>query len=65
MTQSLLDLVVRVRDLSGRPFDDVGLDRMRQRVLGLSQAEATAERNTLQRLLEHHAGTTAPNRNRP
>ncbi|GAA2754069.1 hypothetical protein [Amnibacterium kyonggiense] len=65
MIQSLLDLVVRVRTLSGRPLDDAGLDQMRQRVLGLSQAEATAQRNTLKRLLEHHAGTTAPNRNRP
>lgn len=53
----LLALAVKVREQSGRPLDDVGLERVRKKISGYTPSEATEAKTMLRRLLDHAART--------
>jgi hypothetical protein len=49
----LLDIVLQVREQSGRPLDAAGLQRVLKKISGYTPSEATAAKATLRRLLDY------------
>jgi plasmid stability protein len=65
VSDSLLDLAVRVRQQTNRPLDERGREHLRRKIAMLTASEQAEARATLRNLLSAVAKVPTPNRKRP